>query len=138
MAFVGIGGWTACLSAQTITIRLLNARTGKPIDDKLMTLDWGSFGSIYVALNKQGAGTVQVPAGSHEFSFQDVSKKNDDAYGYSYFNCNEPPTTNVPVSLVLDKGFVAQNSCSQKTAIVHPGEAIFWISPKPWWMPYIC
>ena len=138
IALIAIGSWTKYLSAQTITIHLLNAKTGKPIDHKLVTLDWGDSGLIYVLLNEQGTGTVQIPAGSHEFSFQDVSKKNDDAYGYSYFNCNDPPTTNILVSQVLEKGFVAQNSCGHRTTVAHPGEAVFWISPKPWWMPYIC
>jgi hypothetical protein len=125
------------LSAQTITVRLLNAKTGKPMANKMVTFQWrGSWDESVIALDKNGLGTVAVPPGEHEFTILAGPKVGKEPYRIPYLDCNETKMELlVRVSLVLEKGYVLGNTCGRKTALAQPGEVVFWALPNPWWMP---
>jgi hypothetical protein len=130
-----LGGWSFSLSAQTITIRLLNAKTGEPMGNKMVTLEWGVMERSEVKSDKQGLGTVEVPAGVKEFSLLSGPKVGKEPYRIPYLDCNEGRPDFIEVSLVLEKGYVLRNTCGHKSAVARPGEVVFWLLPNPWWMP---
>jgi hypothetical protein len=136
-AFVGIGSWTTCLSAQTITIRLLNAKSGNPMGSKMVTIQWRkSWDQSVIAFDNHGLGTVDVPSGEHEFTIIAGPKVGKEPNRTPYIDCNETRMELlVQVSLVLEKGYVLENRCGRKSAVAHPGEIVFWVLPNPWWEP---
>ena len=129
----------APLAAQTITIRLLDGKTGRPLSDKNVTLDWSPSyipweGSV-VYFGKDGIDTVKVPSGSEFFIMRGGPKIGKEPYRIPFINCNASMTEMIQVSEVLKKGYVPGNTCSKKTAVPRPGEIVFWAMPKPWWQP---
>jgi hypothetical protein len=121
---------------QTITVRLLNAKTGEPMKNKMVTFEWeGEWKRTKIKSDEQGLGTAEVPAGEKEFSLMPGPKVGKEPYRIPYLDCSEGRPTFFQVSLVLEKGFAPKNSCSRKTAIAHPGEVVFCGLPKPWWVP---
>lgn len=127
--FTLLGGWNASfyLRAQTITVRLLNAKTGKPMKGKKVTFEWdGKLDHTVITIDKSGLGTVEVPPGVREFTLLAGPKVGKDPYRIPYLNCNVNPWATIGVSLVLDKGYVPRNDCSRKSTAVHPGEVAFW------------
>ena len=137
VALFGGANSSSSLSAQTITVRLLNAKTGKPMANKMVTFQWrGSWDESVIALDKNGLGTVAVPPGEHEFTILAGPKVGKEPYRIPYLDCNETKMELlVRVSLVLEKGYVLGNTCGRKTALAQPGEVVFWALPNPWWMP---
>jgi len=128
----------APLAAQTITIRLLNGKTGLPLADKNVTLEWSPDysppGSV-IYLGKDGIGTVNVPIGSEFFIMRGGPKIGKEPYRIPFINCNAPMSDMIQVSGVLKRGYVPGNTCSKMTAVPRPGEIVFWAKPKPWWQP---
>jgi len=135
VVFVGAGNSTA--QAQKITVRLLNAKTGKPMSGKMVTLEWrGTSDEAVIKSDDQGLGTVQVPAGKHEFGLLAGPKVGKEPYRIPYFDCNESKTELfIQLSSVLQNGLVLRNTCGQQSAIAKPGEIVFWLLPLPWWEP---
>ena len=130
-------GFDSCCSmSQTLTIRLLNAKTGKPMKDKMVTLLWTDrFDSSEVKLNAQGFGTVEVPQGAKEFSLETGPKVGKDPYRIAYQNCNVDSRAVIQVANVIEKGYVPRNVCGSKSAAARPGEIVFWALQRPWWKP---
>jgi hypothetical protein len=123
-------------AAQTITVRLLNAQTGKPMTNKMVTVRWlGGWDKSEIALDNQGAGTVDVPVGIHEFTLDEGPRVGKEPYRIAYLDCNDRHGAKIQVSLVMEKGFVPKNGCGDKTTSAHPGEVVLWGLPKPWWQP---
>ncbi len=121
---------------QTIIVRLLNAKTGKPMNDKMVTFKWErQWKRSEVKSDQQGLGTVEVPTGEEEFTLLAGPKIGKDPCRIPYLDCNERWDTFIQVSLVIEKGYVPQNTCGEKSATAHPGEIVFWLLPLPWWMP---
>jgi hypothetical protein len=137
MALVAIESWVPCLSAQAINIRLLNAKTGKPMNNKMVTFEWGSGDRDRSAIrsDEQGLGSVAVPAGEHEFTLEAGPKVGKEPYRIPYFDCNEGRPTFIQISSVLQNGLVLRNTCGQQSAVAKPGEIVFWLLPLPWWEP---
>lgn len=138
IAFIGIGSWTRCLPAQTITIRLLNAKTGKPMKDKMVTFDWMNekLDQSVIRSDDQGMGKVEIPSGQRKFSLQAGPKVGKEPYRIPYFDCNDLKTEwDIQVPQVLEKGFVLRNTCGQQSTLAKPGEIVFWLLPLPWWEP---
>lgn len=125
------------LSAQTMTIRLLNAKTGTPMKNKLVTFDWGErWDRSEIAFDKQGFGTIEVPAGANKFSLLAGPKVGKEPYRIPYLDCNEPKMELfIRVSLVLEKGYVLGNTCGHESTVAQPGVIVMWALPNPWWKP---
>ena len=122
--------------AQRITVRPLDAKTGKPMVNKIVTVRWvGIWDKSEITLDNQGTGTVEVPTGIHEFTLDEGPNVGSEPYRIAYLDCNQPHGARIQVSLVLEKGFVPKNSCSSKTTVAHPEEVVFWGLSKPWWQP---
>jgi hypothetical protein len=139
IALVAIGSCTRCLPAQTITIRLLNAKTGKPIKGKMVTFVWEgtmSWDGPIVTSDQQGLGTVEIPPGKREFSLQAGPKVGKEPNRIPYFDCNDTKEESpIQISSVLQTGLVLRNTCGQQSAVAKPGEIVFWLLPLPWWEP---
>jgi hypothetical protein len=125
------------LPAQTITIRFLNAKNGKPVKTVMVTFEWksGRLDRSEIMSDKQGLGSVEVPAGEREFSIEAGPKIGKEPYRIPYLDCNEGRPTFIQVALVVEKGYVLPNTCGQKSAVAHPGEIVFWLLRNPWWKP---
>jgi hypothetical protein len=139
IAFVAIGSCARCLPAQTITIRLLNAKTGKPIKGKMVTFVWEgmmSWDGPIVTSDQQGLGAVEIPAGKREFSLHAGPKVGKEPYRIPYFDCNDTKEeSSIQISPVLQTGLVLRNTCGQQSVAAKPGEIVFWLLPLPWWEP---
>jgi hypothetical protein len=122
---------------RTITIRLLNAKTVKPMRNKMVTFVWdvSESGNSEATLDEQGVGTVDIPAAAHKFSLLAGPKVGKEPYRIPYLNCNEGRSAFIQVSLVLEKGYVPGNECGHNSTLAHPGEVVYWALPKPWWQP---
>jgi len=122
------------LNGQTITIRLINGETGKPMKKYNVTLHWvKDFKSSEVFIGPDGLGQVEIVAGATGFTMQSDPKIGKEPGRIAYIDCNQNSTTFIPVQQVLDKGFVPENSCSSKTITSKPGEVIFWGRPRHFW-----
>jgi len=123
-------------ATQTITIRMLNGKSGKPLSNKNVTLIWSPEfrKETEVHLGKDGTGTVDIPAGLELFDMIPGPKVGKEPGRVPYFDCN-PLNIRVAVSQVLKKGVVLENTCSKKTAVPRPGELVYWAKPLPWWLP---
>jgi len=126
-------------ATQTITIRMLHGKSGKPLSNKNVTLAWSPdfipWHGTVVHLGKDGTGTADVPAGVELFEVMPGPKVGKEPGRIPYFDCNSPLFPHVSVSQVLKKGVVSENTCSNKTAIPRPGEIVYWAKPLPWWQP---
>jgi hypothetical protein len=122
---------------RTITIRLLNAETAKPMGNKMVTFVWDVSGleKSEIKLDERGAGIVFVPAGSNTFMLLAGPKVGEEPYRIPYIDCNEGRSAFIQVSLVLETGYVPGNECGHKSVPAGPGQVVFWALPKPWWQP---
>jgi hypothetical protein len=136
---IAVVGLPAPLVAQTITIRLLDGKTGRPLSDRNVTLEWSPSynpweGSV-VHLGKDGIGTVRIPTDSESFIMRGGPKTGKEPYRIPFINCNASTSQMIQVSEVLKRGYVPGSTCSKKTAVPRPEEIVFWAMPKPWWQP---
>lgn len=121
---------------QTITVRLLNAKSGKPMAGQNVTLDWGgNFESTKARMNESGTAQVEIPKGAANFVMLGGPRNGKEPRRIAYFDCNEKKTVLISVQEVLDKGFVPKNVCGKQSTAARPGEVIFWALPLPWWQP---
>ena len=123
--------------AQTITVHLINAKNGKPIAGKNITVDWPDLFDESVAMtDKSGVARISVPKGQAYFSLREGPRVGKEPNRVAYFDCNARDLTLVSVSEVMDRGFVPRNDCSKKTySGIKPGEIVFYAELIPWWMP---
>jgi hypothetical protein len=123
--------------AQTITIRLLNGKTGKPISNQNVTIRWAgdSMQGTVVAVNHKGIGRVEIRPGEASFALMEGPRNGKEADRVAYIDCNEHTGTLISVSRVMETGFVPGNSYGDHTFQTHPGEVVFWGLPRPWWKP---
>ncbi|MGD0892341.1 MAG: hypothetical protein ABR923_12470 [Terracidiphilus sp.] len=124
-------------SSKTITIRIMDGRTGKALaatsvlirvdHQKAVHPDW-------VALNEDRTGTVTLPADAKLVAAQGTYDNTMELY----VNCDaakdDPPTGPhwYKVSDILATGVVTPNSCSHKTATAKPGEFVVFARIKSW------
>ena len=134
MALLGLGS-TRSMS-QTLTIRLLNAKTGKPMKNKMVTLLWEDRVDKSVAkMNAQGFGIVEVPPDAKEFRLFAGPKVGKEPYRIPYQDCSVVSSEVIQVSKVIELGYVPRNLCGTKSVGARPGEIVFWALPIPWWKP---
>jgi hypothetical protein len=125
------------LSAQTLTIRLLNAKSGKPLRDQTVTLEWAKdiqhskdFPPSSVTMDHEGIGHVDVPSGASGFSLLPGSKPGKEPSRFAYFNCNQ--TGLIAVEEVLQMGVVPNNGCGASTVPRQRGQVVLWALPNSW------
>jgi hypothetical protein len=127
--------------AQTITIRLLDAKSGKPLVDKNITVTWNNsfhIDGVVVRIGKDGSGKIDVPASAKSFSLDEGPKDGKEPYRIAYLDCNVKESSNpwpIVISDVLQRGVVPGNNCGKSKAQPKPGEVIFWGLTRPWYVP---
>ena len=120
--------------AQTITIRLLNGKSGRAMSNKNVTLEWFPNPSMLgteVHLGEDGIGKVEVPVGADHLIVMGGPKVGKEPYRIPFLDCNEPMTAKIQIAQVLKSGYVPGNTCSKKSAVPRSGEIVFWAIPKP-------
>jgi hypothetical protein len=122
--------------AQTITIHMLNGKSGKPIDGKSINVEFqGSSEKSVLAIDKHGIGHLQIPPGATAISLIAATKKGKEQNLPAYTVCG-PFGRFIPVKDVLEHGFVPQNACSSTLQLTaKPGEFLYLIQPLPWYTP---
>ncbi len=107
----------APLASQTITIRLLEGKTGRALSDKNVTLLWSPDyfppGSV-IYFGKDGIGTVNVPTGSEFFMMQGGPRIGKEPYRIPFINCNASMSEMIRVSEVLKKRLCSRKHMQQK------------------------
>lgn len=127
---------TACyqpISAQTLTIKLVDAKSGKPMRRQNVTVKWDNSDSSVVAVNNVGLGRVDVSPGAMQFILLTGPKKGAEPYRVAYMDCNERASIFISVSDVVRNGIVPKNKCGNQMLAPHPGEIVFWARPRPFW-----
>lgn len=135
-AMLSVLGMALHAGAQTLTVRLLNGKTGKPIRDQNVTLDW-DYGktSIVLRVDRHGVAHVTVPVGARWLGVSEGPRKGPESYRVAYFDCNRPALVNLDVAAILAHGYVAGDDCGRRVIVPQPGEIIFWGMLRPWWIP---
>lgn len=119
---------------QSITVRVLNARSGRPLSGQNVTIVWPDTpGNTVVKLGSDGTGKLDI-AGKSQFAMLSGPKFGKEPYRIAYINCNE--FSMVRVDEVVTRGVVAANLCSSRVSTnSKPGEIVFWGVPLHWWEP---
>lgn len=121
-------------NAQTITIRLLDAKSGKPMKNENVTVKWDKdFKSSEVSVNDVGTGTVQIPNDAKEFVMLAGPRKGDEPNRVAYINCNGQSPSVFSVADVMNHGIVPKNICGHANVVSHPDEIVFWARRRPFW-----
>ncbi|HZQ44496.1 MAG TPA: hypothetical protein VFA99_14675 [Acidobacteriaceae bacterium] len=122
------------LVGQSITVRVLNARSGLPLSGQNVTIAWAdTLDKTVVNLGRDGSGKLDL-AGRSQFAMLPGPKLGKEPYRIAYIDCNN--FSMVRVDDVLNRGLVSENLCSAKvSAKAKPGEVVFWAVPLHWWEP---
>jgi hypothetical protein len=138
-----VGIMLACgsLYAQTdhtITIRMLDSKTGRPITTSEFQV-WIDHASgtnrRYVRPDSEGVGQMTLP---HTVSVISVHAQYGKAM-WGYVNCDSVKDRGpyldhwYMISDILTSGIVAPNRCSKQKAVGKPGEFIFFVRPMTFW-----
>jgi hypothetical protein len=124
------------LAAQTFTVRLLNAKTGKAIGNKKVTVKWADgTKSLEIMVDSNGLGRIDLSTATRDFFMMEGPRIGNEPDRVAYIDCNEPSMALIQTAQVLKKGFVPGNRCGHPDVPQRPGEIIFWALPKPWWKP---
>lgn len=117
---------------QSITVRVLNARSGRPLARQSITISWpDTLDKTVVNLGPDGTGKLDL-AGRSEFGMLPGPRSAKEPNSIAYIDCND--FSAVRVDDVLNRGLVTANRCSSKvSAKVKPGEVVFWGVPLHWW-----
>jgi hypothetical protein len=127
----------AFITAQTLTIRLINAKSGKPIQGQHVSIVWGgqmSRSDQYPLSDKLGEIHVEVPPGAKSLSMVAGPKVGKEPNRIPYTVCSN--YGEISIEETLKTGATTDNQCESK---VRPtpkaGEIIYFIKPLPRWMP---
>ena len=122
------------MSGQSITVRVLNARSGRPLARQSVMISWpDTMDKTVVNLGPDGTGKLDLAGRSH-FGMLPGPKSDKEPNSVGYIDCND--FSMVRADEVLRRGLVAANRCSSKiSATVKPGEVVFWGVPLHWWEP---
>ena len=133
------------LSAQTdrsITIRMLDSKTGQPITTSEIELYVGMSPTStqtagtpphYVRTDKDGVGEASFPIGATDIGVY----ARDGAWGY--VNCDSVKDRGTyhehrySISEILASGIAAPNRCNKRKVIAKPGEFVFFVRPMTFW-----
>jgi hypothetical protein len=128
--FVSTAGLT---SAQTITIRLLDAKSGKPMGYENITVDWHTpgFDSSELRLDAGGLAQVSALSGTVGFSLRPGPRRGSEPNRVACFDCNKWNEFSISIAEVMKTGLIPGNKCGKATRSAHPGEIVFWGLPRP-------
>jgi hypothetical protein len=124
------------LTAQSITLRLVNGKNGKPMSDQNVAVSWDdSFIAIQVRVDRDGRAVLAIPPGTLRVTFRGGSSKGKEPNRVAYLDCNSSLTSlaaaDLSLNQILAHGFVAKNQCSRKVQpVAKPGEVIFLAEPR--------
>lgn len=125
----------AAATVPRLVIRLINAETGAPMSHQNVMVEWDADAEeSLVYVGGKGRGTIELLAGSANFTMKPGTKDYGDPNRLAYFSCSGP-TIAVPVQQAIRTGFVAHNECNGRTVQASPGEIVFWARPLPLWVP---
>ena len=118
-------------NAQSIKLRLLNGKTGKPMRNQTVTVAWvAPLESVDVWIGVDGTGTVTAPKEAETFGM--LSGTEAGSNKIAFLNCNAG-ASHYYLSEVYTVGVVPRNTCGKATAPARRGEIIFWALPRPFW-----
>jgi hypothetical protein len=125
-------GCVSPLIGQSITVRVLNARSGRPLARQSVMISWpDSLDKTVVSLGPDGTGKLDL-AGRSQFGMLPGPRSGKEPDSLAYIDCND--FSMVQVGDVLSRGLVTANRCSSKVSTkVKPGEVVFWGVPLHWW-----
>jgi hypothetical protein len=119
---------------QTITVRLINGETGKPMKNFNLTLHWDKdVASSVVFIGAEGVGHADILPGARDFTMLPGPKMGKEPYRIAFIDCTRGSL--LTAHEALEKGIVPENWCSSKTLKPKPGEVIFWGRPRHFWEP---
>ena len=151
---------TAALHAQTITFKIVNGQTGRPVANVCVSAADGwwqnSLGPVFIRTDKNGVAQLRLTHKDNEVgisynlklycgptgAINPVLKYEDTLKPYTtgyYPSCAHPQNMPDarwkaldPVSTkeVLQNGFVSMNMCGKVTALPHPGEVVLFVRPR--------
>ncbi len=122
---------------RTITIRILDARTARPIVTSNFLVQINHMETIHadwVQSAESGPGKLTLPANATVISIHATY----DSAMRTYVNCDSVGKKEGPgehwyaVSAILASGVVAPNGCSRMTETAKPGEFIFFVRKENW------
>lgn len=119
--------------AQTLIVKLVDAKSGKPMGDQNLTVRWVDSDSSVLALDESGSGRVKVPQGAKEFVMLPGPRKGSEPNRVAFMNCNQWPSPLISVAEAVRTGIVPKNTCGAARANSHAGEIVFWALPRPFW-----
>lgn len=131
-SFAALFCCASALMGQSITVRVLNARSGRPLARQSITISWpDTVHKTVVNLGPDGTGKLDL-AGRSEFGMLPGPRSDKEPNSISYIDCND--FAKVRAEDVLSRGLVTANRCSNRiSATVKPGEVVFWGVPLRWW-----
>jgi hypothetical protein len=137
VSITAVSGYSQAPATKTITIRMLDAKTGQmiPTSDFLIRIDHqqDQHGN-WVKQNEDGSGKLTLPANAMIVA---VESKYDSSTTL-YVNCDsvrdkpEPVIHWYSLSDILASGVAAPNECSKHTAVAKPGEFVFFVRQRNW------
>jgi len=126
---------SACAYPQTIRVRLLNAKNGKPIAKRYVSIQWkGGFDHTDLLTDSLGVAVFPIPSGAKEFYLMGGGTEKE-PYRTVYVDCRFQPKSLSLVSTVTMSGIVPKNQCGHASVVPKPGEIVFWGLPRAWWQP---
>lgn len=128
-------GMAFCLpvSGQTLTVRLLDAKSARPMGGYYVRVHWiGEFEESHVWIGRDGVGHVKVPIGAKGFGMRPGPKVGNEPNRIPYINCNNSAShQGFQVADALRRGIVPGNECGKQGLDARPGEVVFWALPLP-------
>jgi len=144
------------LRAQTIEIKLVNGRTGRPMSDTCVNVWVGSERkeAIAIATDENGTARLRLTDKDGEIDTHNRGKGCGDfgvinpvvKYSESlrinagFVSCQSRRTdyswlamTNFSTEEILQHGVATANTCGKATASPKPGEVILFVRPLTWW-----
>jgi hypothetical protein len=124
-------------SANTIHIRLLDGKTGLPVDadNYLVRVDHhATVRNEWVHIGDDGNVTATLPANTKFISVKATYDMSMD----TYIDCDIAKESDkerdvwYPVSAILQSGLVAPNECSDTHYTAKPGEFVFFVRKRSW------
>jgi hypothetical protein len=117
------------VSAEPITIRIVDGRNGHSISDEKLQLWFNSQSgsAMSISTDKQGVAKVDAPSGAALLLSANLYVD----CRYSKQTGPERPT--YPVSDILRSGVLSTNTCGKLKLSPTPGELIFFVRPEHWW-----
>lgn len=118
--------------AQTIRVRLLNAKNGRAIAKRYVSVYWnGTMEHADLMTDSSGTAIFSVPPSATEFSLMGGGTEKE-PYRTVYADCGDPFTTKFPISTATQIGIVTRNRCGHASVLARPGEVVYWALPLSW------